>query len=204
MAFTDQQLSALRRGVSPQRIRRRTAQHKEFRYIEGWFAIAEANRIFGFDGWDRETVESKCIQARDGRGGCHAIYSARVSITVRTPAGPVVRDGLGSGEGRGGRLAEAHDIALKAAKTDATKRALITFGRAFGLTLYSDRRPKGRAESSKPNSPSNGAASPRNARAAIAEAVLPRRRFPRDRTAPASTRASSRSVNRAAFRTRII
>jgi DNA repair and recombination protein RAD52 len=24
--------------------------------IEGWHAIAEANRVFGFEGWDRETV----------------------------------------------------------------------------------------------------------------------------------------------------
>jgi hypothetical protein len=29
-----------------------------------------------------------------------------------------------------------HDIALKAAETDATKRALATFGRPFGLELY--------------------------------------------------------------------
>ena len=36
---------------------------------------------------------------------------------------------------------EAHDLALKAAETDATKRAMVTFGKAFGLALYSfDRR----------------------------------------------------------------
>ena len=32
--------------------------------------------------------------------------------------------------------AEVHDIALKAAETDATKRALATFGKPFGLELY--------------------------------------------------------------------
>src|SRR5262249_10170426 len=42
----------------------------------------------------------------------------------------------GSGEGRGPSLGEVHDIALKAAETDATKRALATFGRPFGLELY--------------------------------------------------------------------
>ena len=31
---------------------------------------------------------------------------------------------------------EVHDIALKAAETDATKRALSTFGKPFGLALY--------------------------------------------------------------------
>jgi hypothetical protein len=29
-------------------------------YIEGWHAIAEANRVFGFEGWDRETVVAEC------------------------------------------------------------------------------------------------------------------------------------------------
>ncbi len=30
---------------------------------------------------------------------------------------------------------QAHDFAAKAAKTDANKRALMTFGNAFGLSL---------------------------------------------------------------------
>src|SRR5262249_49920250 len=51
----------------------------------------------------------------------------------------------GSGEGRGPSLGEVHDIALKAAETDATKRALATFGRPFGLELYrKDKHPLSR------------------------------------------------------------
>ena len=37
---------------------------------------------------------------------------------------------------QGGSAGEVQDRALKAAETDATKRALATFGRAFGLALY--------------------------------------------------------------------
>jgi Rad52/22 family double-strand break repair protein len=48
----------------------------------------------------------------------------------------IVREGHGSGEGRGVSPGEVHDIALKAAETDATKRALATFGKPFGLELY--------------------------------------------------------------------
>jgi Rad52/22 family double-strand break repair protein/integrase-like protein len=48
----------------------------------------------------------------------------------------IVREGHGSGEGRGNSPGEVHDIALKAAETDATKRALATFGKPFGLELY--------------------------------------------------------------------
>src|SRR5262249_1026536 len=37
---------------------------------------------------------------------------------------------------RGTSPGEVHDIALKAAETDASKRAFATFGRPFGLELY--------------------------------------------------------------------
>ena len=43
---------------------------------------------------------------------------------------------MGRAKGRGHSPGEVHDIALKAAETDATKRALATFGKPFGLELY--------------------------------------------------------------------
>ena len=44
--------------------------------------------------------------------------------------------GSGTGEGKGPTPGQAHEIALKSAETDATKRALATFGNVFGLALY--------------------------------------------------------------------
>lgn len=136
MGFSDKQVRALSRGVPARRIKSRISDGKELSYIEGWFALAEANRIFGFDGWDRETIDAKCILGREARGRFTAVYSARVRITVRTAEGIIVRDGHGTGEAHGASVGEAHDHALKAAETDATKRALATFGKAFGLALY--------------------------------------------------------------------
>jgi Rad52/22 family double-strand break repair protein len=140
MGFSDRQTRALQRSVTAPNIRTRLSDGKELSYVEGWFAIAQANRIFGFDGWDRETVDAKCIQARETRGAYSVLYTARVRVTVQSGERPVVRDGCGTGEGRGNHLGEAHDLALKAAETDATKRALVTFGKAFGLALYADHR----------------------------------------------------------------
>jgi hypothetical protein len=48
----------------------------------------------------------------------------------------IIREGHGTGEGRANSPGEVHDTALKAAETDATKRALATFGKPFGLELY--------------------------------------------------------------------
>lgn len=53
----------------------------------------------------------------------------------------ICRDGHGSGMGSGATPGEAHETAVKEAETDATKRALVTFGNAFGLCLY-DREQK--------------------------------------------------------------
>ena len=61
MGFSSKQVQALRRNLHASRIRTRRVGDRELSYIEAWHAIAEANRIFGFDGWSRETVESRCI-----------------------------------------------------------------------------------------------------------------------------------------------
>jgi hypothetical protein len=136
MGFSEKQVQALRRSLNARHIRTRHANGRELTYIEGWFVISEANRIFGFDRWSRETVEARCVLTRENRGSFLAIYIAKVRITVHAEGITIVREGHGSGEGRGSSPGDVHDIALKAAETDATKRALATFGRPFGLELY--------------------------------------------------------------------
>lgn len=89
-------------------------------YISGEHAIAEANRIFGFDGWSCETVHMECVKENP------PTYIAR----VRVRAGGVTR------EGWGGDSKPDHENACKGAETDAIKRALRTFGNQFGLPLY--------------------------------------------------------------------
>ena len=49
MGRSEKQMQALRRNVDTAR-RTREANGRELSYIEGWYAISEANRIFGFDG----------------------------------------------------------------------------------------------------------------------------------------------------------
>src|SRR5665647_1543981 len=97
---------------------------------------ATAARVFGFDAWSRETVESRAVPTRENRGTFLAVYIARVRVTVHAHGATIVREGHGTGEGHGTSPGEVHDIALKVAETDATKRALATFGKPFGLELY--------------------------------------------------------------------
>ena len=136
MGFSSKQVAALRRNVDERHIRVRQSNGRELSYLEGWYVISQANRIFGFDGWSRETLESKCVLSRENRGYFTAVYTAKVRLTVQANGTTIVREGHGTGEGRGEFAGEVHDIAVKAAETDATKRALATFGRPFGLELY--------------------------------------------------------------------
>ena len=117
-------------------VKTREQSGRKLSYIEGWHAIAEANRIFGFDGWSRETVDIKCVSEgprtmKSGQG--HGVsYIAKVRINVDG----VIREGCGTGHGIDRDLGQAHESALKEAETDAMKRALMTFGNPFGLALY--------------------------------------------------------------------
>src|SRR5262249_43136997 len=101
MGFSAKQVKALRRNLDHRYVRSREANGRELSYIEGWYAISEANRIFGFDGWSRETLESRCVLARENRGAFVAVYTARVRISVSAGGITIIREGHGSGEGRG-------------------------------------------------------------------------------------------------------
>src|SRR5664280_894312 len=125
MGLSAKQVQALRRNLDHRYVRTRESNGRALYYIESWYAISEANRIFGFDGWSRETLETRCVLTRENRGTFLAVYVARVRITVHAGGTTTIREGHGSGEGRGTSPGEVHDIALKAAETDPTKRAPV-------------------------------------------------------------------------------
>ena len=133
MGLTDKQRTQLNRAPAAAHVRTKERRGKEFAYLEGWRAIEIANRIFGPDGWDRETLEMRCAATKQIGPTLTAAYVAKVRITIHTEGRTIIRDGQGCGEGRGETPFEAHDMGLKAAETDATKRALSTLGRALGL-----------------------------------------------------------------------
>lgn len=136
MSFDQKQIAALSAGLDRKHVRQREQAGRKFSYVEGWHAIAEANRIFGFDAWDRETVDVRLLGERQVGDKNRVAYMARVRITVRAGGAIIVRDGCGYGSGIDKDIGQAHESALKEAETDAMKRGLMTFGNPFGLALY--------------------------------------------------------------------
>ena len=140
--FSERQVAALSAPLDRANVRQREQGRSRVSYLEGWQVIAEANRIFGFDGWERSTLISRCVAeherpiGRDRKSGWGVTYIARVRITITAGNRTLIREGSGAGHGIDADLGLAHESALKEAETDATKRALMTFGNPFGLALY--------------------------------------------------------------------
>jgi len=141
MSFTEHQRKELAKPLDPRNVKP-PAPGKYGDYIEGWKVIEEANRIFGFDGWSRETVENvevcryETSIGRDNKPGWAVGYRAKVRVTVHTEGGVIVREGTAAGNGVSVQLYDAIESAAKEAETDAMKRAMMTFGYPFGLALY--------------------------------------------------------------------
>ena len=130
MTFTKEQTEQLNQPIDPKVVSYREKGNIQLAYLESWYVINEANRIFGFDGWQSETVQLDCVQSDDF---C-VTYIAKVRVTV----GDVIKEGVGAGHGKGERvnLGDKHESAVKEAESDARKRALMQFGNQFGLSLY--------------------------------------------------------------------
>ena len=130
MTFTKEQVEELKQPIDPKVVAFRKQGNMQLAYLESWYVINEANRIFGFDGWSSETIQLDCVQSDEF---C-VTYIAKVRVTV----GDVIREGVGAGHGKGERvnLGDKHESAVKEAESDARKRAFMQFGSQLGLSLY--------------------------------------------------------------------
>ena len=132
MGLSTEQIAALNAPLDRAKVSTRKQAGMNLSYIEGWHAIDEANRIFGFDEWSRETLEMTEVRCNEVGDKWRVGFMARVRIHV----GGIFRDGTGYGSGISKDLGDAYESAVKEAETDAMKRALMTFGNPFGLALY--------------------------------------------------------------------
>lgn len=142
VGFTAEQKAQLSAKLDRSNVTQRSHAGRSLSYIEAWHAIAEANRIFGFDSWNRETTDMKLVdqvemKTRAGRDAWRVAYTAQVRVEVVAAGNrSISRSGTGFGQGIDADLGLAHESAVKEAESDAMKRALMTFGNPFGLALY--------------------------------------------------------------------
>jgi recombination DNA repair RAD52 pathway protein len=145
--FSAQQIAQLSGKLDKAVVKsRKGANGRTVAYLEAWQVVDMANEVFGFGNWDAETVEMRREHdpvhippsEENPKGGIVVTYSARVRVTVYSQDGSrkVVRERTGGHRGFGPTVGQAVEDCIKAAETDATKRAFVTFGNIFGLALY--------------------------------------------------------------------
>lgn len=159
MGFTPEQSTLLAAKLDRSNVKERTMAGRKMSYVEGWHVIAEANRIFGFDGWTSETVllqeTNRDLVTIENDRGSYKQWRIGYIAKVRITAGGVCREGTGYGSGMGKpeAVGDAVEGAIKEAETDARKRALMTFGSPFGLALYDKDQAEVENAASKPPKP---------------------------------------------------
>lgn len=156
--LTDSQVEALNQPVPKgSLLKRKGGGNKEFAYVDPRYVIAQLNRIFGYDGWSRETLDCEMIRdeqtsvetyennQRVTKGGFCITAKATVRLTIHLRAEDgsehkLVRDGVGVSasaevDKQGQSKGDLMERTIKAAETDALKRAAKTLGKVFGLNI---------------------------------------------------------------------
>ena len=137
--LTQEQKDQLNKPLCASHVKTRSQSGIKLSYIESHHAIREANRIFGFDGWNSGVTQLTVVQQEQkpnpdnpGPGKWYVAYVCKVLLTNETTS----REGVGYGSGIDYDLGRAHESAVKEAESDAMKRAFRTWGDQFGLALY--------------------------------------------------------------------
>jgi hypothetical protein len=154
--ITKEQYDFLTRPLDPGRVGQRQGQS----HLEAWDVRRHLIRVFGFGGFDIETIRSELVREiesppgtitfrnKDGERTNHrtvwtVVYRAEVRLSIKAPDGAVIaryEDGATGDANNLPTCGDAHDFALKTALSQALKRCATNLGDAFGLGLYNGGR----------------------------------------------------------------
>jgi len=142
--LTEKQVTNLLAGIHPKRV---SKDGKGFSHVEAYDIRRVLITRFGFARWDEETRSETLVfehgEEKKGQRGTYTAWTVcyRVTkrLTVKAPDGTVLAhyDGEACGDAQNQpSRADAHDLALKTAASQAMKRAAVNLGDQFGLSLY--------------------------------------------------------------------
>ena len=141
MSLRANQVEQLLKGINPSRVGK---DGKGFAHLEAWDVRAHLIRIFGFAKWSQELIELEPIFEtsieKDGKTRWTVAYRATVRLTIYTgdlEDAIYTEAGVGDSQNNPSR-ADAHDMAIKTAESQAFKRCAINLGDQFGLSLYNN------------------------------------------------------------------
>lgn len=149
--FTNDQRAMLLEPIQPFRVQ----ELDGISHLAAWDVTAHLNRMFGFEGWDKQILNLDVLYEHVGtrevkyreRGeqktrtvaACSVGYRCTMRLTIYDAEGNVVRqiEDAATGTAKNQRdLGDAHDLAIKSAVSYALKRCAKDLGDQFGLSLY--------------------------------------------------------------------
>ncbi|MFG2640790.1 Rad52/Rad22 family DNA repair protein [Streptomyces sp. NPDC048370] len=142
--LTPDQTAFLLAPIHPSRIGR---DGKGFAHVEAWDIRRTLLRVFGFGGFSTELQDMTLVRETEhkpdnpnNKSRWTVIYRATVVLTVKVDGQELARyHGVAMGDATNQpSLADAHDLAMKTADSQAFKRAAVNLGDQFGLSLYDD------------------------------------------------------------------
>lgn len=136
--LNERQYKQLLAPLNEKRIAKRSGGGgKSLSYLEAWDVKAHLIRIFGFGAWSADVIESAlAYEEQTEKGNWSVGYRVVLRLTIHSLGCTYTEAAVGSS--MQGSRAEAHDMAIKTAESDALKRAAINLGTQFGLSLYDD------------------------------------------------------------------
>lgn len=134
--LTDAQIEQLLKPINGQRVGR---DGKGFSHLEAFDVRAHLIRIFGFGAWSANTEAMELIfeqeSAKDGKPRWTVAYRAMVVLRMHDTGATYTEWAVGDSQNNPSR-ADAHDMAIKTAESQAFKRCAVNLGDQFGLSLY--------------------------------------------------------------------
>jgi len=130
--------------IDPNFVKKREGSNgQSLSYVAGHQMEQIANDVFEY-GWSKETISMELLFKREYENSkkikmFEVAYSCKVKVKTMIGDVEVVKEGTGFGNGQVKSItspSSAYELALKEAETDAMKRALKSFGTAFGLELW--------------------------------------------------------------------
>lgn len=142
MSIRNIQREQLLKGINPSRVGK---DGKGFAHLEAWDVRAHLIRIFDFCNWSADLVEleqifeTEGVSVKSGKQAWTVAYRATVRLTIHMEDKDVTYTEAAVGDSTNNpSRADAHDMAIKTAESQAFKRCAINLGDQFGLSLYNN------------------------------------------------------------------
>lgn len=133
MYLNDQQYEMLLKPINPARVGK---DGKGFAHLEAWDVRRVLIGIFGFTGWSADTIAMELI-FEDASDGPKPRYTVAYRACCRLTIGDCTFTEWAVGDAPNNpSRADAHDMAIKTAESQAFKRCAVNLGDQFGLSLY--------------------------------------------------------------------